>query len=630
VTPVVPSVIPSGGLQNSASLVTPEAESSAAAAAAAVIVDSIRSLPPAKSASQKKKRAAPYSSERWKRKREKTKKEAEAAIHTLAEGPAASEAGAAESSMNGAVEAPPGKQKRGRRPRRRLRGDESLDDELIDPDSENEEEEAARLARKRGPYASRGRAGTDRDLRLKENRHKSKHAERALNVSKAREIGPPSTFPELLEAQPGQMIGVAVDPGVMTLKDLVTVSMSEGKTSARGIRLSQSNKADSERKKLEKIDRDWDTWMRKQVIRRKLRASKNAERAERRLRELVDGTVSDDSPDSAEDFHMDPDRLTPTSSPEPPSGRYLNGNNEDLEDGMEVDAELNDGNEETEQGILLGELPEHRTLDDEEREHALLQASYRVVDDEGEVRLDAHDDDVGPLRIVDEEDDGIGSWRARRDDARSGRLAQINNREVEEEDESTAMVNSNTFAKQRVGARWTEEDTEMFYMVGLILSFITTSLTDQALREVGENFALMKAFFPGRSVAELKRKGVRENKSKPQRVTEAILNRQRIGQYYRNAFKQPLIYCPDQQYLVKAAGYDADRPFDREEALFAEARDDVERLRQIVDTAYDEEDGGDGMPEQETMPNGHAAAVSYDYNEEGYGDVGGNGDEGDE
>jgi len=40
----------------------------------------------------------------------------------------------------------------------------------------------------------------------------------------------------------------------------------------------------------------------------------------------------------------------------------------------------------------------------------------------------------------------------------------------------------------------------------------------------------MKAYFPGRDVKQLKRKGLRENRDNTARMTAAILNRRPLGQ----------------------------------------------------------------------------------------------------
>ena len=51
------------------------------------------------------------------------------------------------------------------------------------------------------------------------------------------------------------------------------------------------------------------------------------------------------------------------------------------------------------------------------------------------------------------------------------------------------------------------------------------------LGETGENYTLMKAYFPGRTVKQLKRKGLRENRENFTRMTAAILNRRPLGEY---------------------------------------------------------------------------------------------------
>jgi transcription factor TFIIIB component B'' len=55
-------------------------------------------------------------------------------------------------------------------------------------------------------------------------------------------------------------------------------------------------------------------------------------------------------------------------------------------------------------------------------------------------------------------------------------------------------------------------------------------LINQVLGEVGENYTMMKAFFPGRSVAQIKKKGLREN-ANPEKVTAAINARRPIGTF---------------------------------------------------------------------------------------------------
>lgn len=49
----------------------------------------------------------------------------------------------------------------------------------------------------------------------------------------------------------------------------------------------------------------------------------------------------------------------------------------------------------------------------------------------------------------------------------------------------------------------------------------------------------------------------------------------------------------DKGFLIKSSGYDPSRPFDREESLFAEARQGLDKLRARASEAEGEE--GDGL-----------------------------------
>lgn len=105
----------------------------------------------------------------------------------------------------------------------------------------------------------------------------------------------------------------------------------------------------------------------------------------------------------------------------------------------------------------------------------------------------------------------------------------------------------------------------------------------------------MKAFFPGRTIAQIKKKGLRENAKNPEKVTAAINARKPIGKYcipLSSEWDQADTLA-DNQYLRKSAGYDPNRPWDKEEALFAEAKRDMLRLRA--------EDRGEEPPEDEEM-----------------------------
>lgn len=109
------------------------------------------------------------------------------------------------------------------------------------------------------------------------------------------------------------------------------------------------------------------------------------------------------------------------------------------------------------------------------------------------------------------------------------------------------------------------------------------------LRETGENYSLMKAYFPGRTMRQLKNKGLRENRENPTRMNDAIFNRKPI----------------DKEYLTKSSGYNAELPFDREKAFFEEVAQEKERVMALGPPDVVPPEGADGIlgPEQRPWVN---------------------------
>ena len=52
----------------------------------------------------------------------------------------------------------------------------------------------------------------------------------------------------------------------------------------------------------------------------------------------------------------------------------------------------------------------------------------------------------------------------------------------------------------------------------------------QVLSEVGENYSMMATYFVGRDAKQLKRKGLKENREHPERMTAAIMRRKPLGE----------------------------------------------------------------------------------------------------
>lgn len=319
-------------------------------------------------------------------------------------------------------------------------------------------------------YASRGRAGTAGDRRLAANRNK-----------------PQLSHPELDGVQADDMVGIEVNPTVMTMKDLATTLVSQGRVSARTIKLHEFQRGEEERKRKERVEKADATWKRRQIVRRKARQIKNAKRQLRRADarkrgQNPDDVVSDDSVDSDEDYDVEPDRLTPPGSPvaaERVAPLRL--------DPMEVD--------EAENGTAGAAEPAPYDPDDDPEGLGFRNTNSKDDDLEeleemGEVledfQLPVEDDDDAPdfsgLQYAETTGgylDENGEWvDTNMDDYATqivNRKAQDRRnilegtgafgREVEIIDTDTQFVNAATWGKKVANDRWTVEETELFFSV---------------------------------------------------------------------------------------------------------------------------------------------------------------------
>ncbi|KWU47432.1 hypothetical protein RHOSPDRAFT_30857 [Rhodotorula sp. JG-1b] len=96
---------------------------------------------------------------------------------------------------------------------------------------------------------------------------------------------------------------------------------------------------------------------------------------------------------------------------------------------------------------------------------------------------------------------------------RGGNTQQIINREVVEESAQDRFVNSSTYSKRKGGARWSKEETEMFY---------------DAISQFYTNFEMIALLFPHRTRHEIRRKFNREDKLNPKLITAALARRKRV------------------------------------------------------------------------------------------------------
>lgn len=434
------------------------------------------------------------------------------------------------------------------------------------------DEDGNRIPKRRGPYRAGGagmRAGTDLDHRLSKYRARRKKATTTDGDTNNMEGSQAGVDPEGVEAVPEE-------PAEMTLRDF-TSNFYEGELTERAIRLRDHLREKQDVRLAAKAEFDRQKWMRQQIMRRKARAEKNEDRRRRREALAREGEsargledeVSDDEPDSSEEYVVEPDRLTPPATPEPAAegdgGERQEGEEEEDVEGLGLHRDGGDEEEGAEGGEPLF-LPEG----DEE---GITRVAYGEGEGEapgegGEedplagftIREDAeleYDEDGNPIYREEygydgyEGEDGdygfdIEQFRANRD-ARRERILQGNtNLIVEEDDDETKMINSSSFSKKkRLGPeKWTAFETEFFYAVCLtdlaqspisrLPATSSCSVQNQAnfqvLSEVGENYSLIKAWFPGRTVAQLKRKGLKENRENPEKMTLAILSRKPIGE----------------------------------------------------------------------------------------------------
>ncbi|OXH19409.1 transcription factor TFIIIB component b'' [Cryptococcus neoformans A1-35-8] len=391
--------------------------------------------------------------------------------------------------------------------------------------------------------------------------------------------GPRVATIALIDVEPEEMVGSPVTEE-MTMGDLATVLVSEGRVSSRAIKIDEFRRAEMLKKKEAAQKRAEETWKRNQIKRRKVRAAQNKDRAKRREEIRKQGgdemDVSPDEVDSEEEFEVAPDRLTPPrSSSEEVGERAAAGFGQDDEEDGAVESDVQDVAavdngpvDEEDQAFenMFGEnarpsspAPEDNAVQDNEDDNggeededaataALRAAGFTVTDDPVSPRF--NDDGWGDPDRAEEFD--VADYRLALQERRlrEFREREADDGDVVEVDDETRFVNSATYGKNRKSQRWSKMETELFYEI---------------LGETGENYTLMKAYFPGRDIRSLRLKGARENKVNPEKMTAAIMAR------------KPL----DKDYLAKSAGYDPSRSWDKEEALFEEAKADVERLRKL-------------------------------------------------
>jgi transcription factor TFIIIB component B'' len=407
------------------------------------------------------------------------------------------------------------------------------------------------IRKPRGPYKSRGRANTEHDRRLSKFR-------KARSTSGV----PGSTADEEVDPFAEE---IPIDPELMKMGSFAS-NFYDGDMTERAIILKNAQRNKQEEARKERLEFERMKRIRLQPLRRRERAKRNEDRAQRRLLWEEDGApegeeeVSDDEIDSTdEEYEFEPDRLTPPGSPDPnqydeePADEEegirpdeARPEDEDDEEGLGLDVNAYDNGEGEGEEYDEEVMPQTNLADwgfnvtddaDADPENA-DQVAGQGAGDPNEPEPDysnLYDINPGEEGEYDDGEDGapgfsFADYSANMENRRTQALATQNSRfVVQEDDDETRMINSVSWQKRERTDKWTDDETDFFYSVGYFTSGSREELMIKVLGEVGENYTMMKAFFPGRTVAQIKKKGIRENAKNPEKVTAAINARRPIG-----------------------------------------------------------------------------------------------------
>lgn len=268
------------------------------------------------------------------------------------------------------------------------------------------------------------------------------------------------------------MIGEEVDEENLKMGEIATTRSGEGKVSARAKELSVHLREATQRNRTRLDDESRERYERRQVMRRQIRALRNAKREERRAVVRANGgdpeeEVSADEENSEMESEIIPETLTPVSSPEPGGGPQVG------EDGIEEEeyqappegvanpdaAEEEEEAEEEEPEEVAYDLTavqegaEERHEEEEfDPELAALGFASRPADEEGE-----YEDEENAETYED--------LFAQLEDSRNAALRRNDEREVIEEEQTGRMPNNMSYMKKKSNERWSKEETEFFYQV---------------------------------------------------------------------------------------------------------------------------------------------------------------------
>jgi hypothetical protein len=344
------------------------------------------------------------------------------------------------------------------------------------------------VRKKRGPYGSRGRAQTEYDRR----KSKYRQSRSVSNVPGAEDEVDP--FAE----------DIPVDPDKVTMGSFAS-NFYDGDLTERAVLLKETQRVKQDEARKERLEFERVKRIRLQPLRRRERAKRNEDRAQRRKEWEADGApegdeeISDDEIDSTdEEYEFEPDRLTPPGTPEPE--QYDQEGEGEEEEGIRPD-EARPEYEDDDEGLGLdkyaegeygfqgeGEeydeevIPENQPVDladygfqvaeEEEQDDQAIQQPHDPNEPEPDYAalFDINPGDEGDEFGEMDEDGGPGfsfaDYTANMENRRAAALANQNSRfVVQEDDDETKMVNSITWQKRERTDKWTDDETDFFYSV---------------------------------------------------------------------------------------------------------------------------------------------------------------------
>lgn len=114
------------------------------------------------------------------------------------------------------------------------------------------------------------------------------------------------------------------------------------------------------------------------------------------------------------------------------------------------------------------------------------------------------------------------------------------------ESDATKFTNSGTYGKRFRGSRWSAEETELFYDVTSIHSFVFSlvSCIFQALSQYGENYELIAYVLPGRDRKSCKNKFKTEDKKNHGRINYCLNHSKPVGMLIESCCLYPCSRLP--------------------------------------------------------------------------------------